>query len=110
MKFKLPHRISEANIQAELYKQAKEAGLNIYLEYKFERSIFDAVIYDGDHIQYIIEVKSYITLKKPKHDTKQIQKYEVFNIPVLLVTRMESVKDIISEILRGRADGSSADS
>ena len=107
MKFKQPSRIAEANIQAELYKQAKEAGLNNNHENKFQGSIFDVIIYDDDQIQCIIEVKSYKTSREPKLDTKQMKKYASFNVPLLIVTRMDDVKNIISDILRDRAVGSS---
>ena len=50
MEFKLPKRISEANIQAEFYKQCKENNINVYLEYKHEKCRFDAVIHNENEI------------------------------------------------------------
>lgn len=95
MKFQLPSRLSEANIQAEFYRQCKDAGINIYLEYKYQNCIFDAVIYNNDEIEHIIEFKSYKTTKKPKINTKQLKKYSSFGIHIILITRMESISFVV---------------
>ncbi len=99
MKFKLPKRISEANIQAEFYRQCKTNNINVYLEYKHEECRFDAVIYEYDKIVLIVEIKSYKRKRKPNYGTKQMQKYEKYNIPVLLIGRMEEINKTIQYIL-----------
>ena len=98
MKFKLPKRISEANIQAEFYSQCKSNNINVYHEYKYEECRFDAVIYEHDKIILIVEFKSYKRKRKPNYETKQIQKYKKYNIPILIVGRMEDVKRTVNYI------------
>ncbi|MCK4500327.1 hypothetical protein KAU11_07510 [Candidatus Babeliales bacterium] len=99
MKFILPKRLSEATIQAEFYSQAKEAGLNIYLEYKHENNRFDAVIYKDGIITHIIEFKSYKTNKAGKVNTKQINRYKAYGVPVILITRLDQIRGVISFLL-----------
>jgi len=104
--FKYPTaRISESNIQAEFYKQCKDAGLSVYLEYKVSTSRFDAVVYNEvtNRILYIVEIKSYKDSKRiPNIYTKQLTKYSKFNTPILLIGRKEKVKDAIKYILNNK--------
>ncbi len=92
MRFILPPRLSEANIQAEFYRQCKDIGLDVYLEYKHEGSRFD-------EIKFIIEIKSYKTQRAPKRNTKQIKRYESYKVPVLMITRMEMIPVAIDYII-----------
>ena len=93
-------RIPEANIQAEFYRQCKNNGINVCLEYRFSGCRFDAVVYDQNKfIHFIVEVKSYTDPnKKPNWNTKQIKKYKQFRTPVLLIVRMEGIKEAIEHI------------
>lgn len=98
MKFKPNSRLSEANIQAEIYHQCKMYHIKCYLEYKHEHSRFDVVIVWKDEIVCIIECKSYKTDKSGKTNTKQHAKYSQYSLPVFLVTRLEQVPQLISDI------------
>ena len=99
MKYIEPARLPEANIQAEFYRQCKYNGINICLEYKHYKSRFDAIVYnDNKKIIFIIEIKSYKTNKSPKTKTKQMKKYESYGVPVILITRLEQIEDVIDKI------------
>lgn len=103
MKFINSRRISEANIQAEIYHQCKLNSINCYLEYKVPgnkpRSRLDIVILDNDdNITLIIEVKSYIVDKLPNLNTRQIRKYLKYGIPIVVIGRMENIYNLIKGI------------
>jgi len=108
MKVDLTKKIPEANIQAEFYKQCKDAGINIILEYatkyydpsfygqksgRRKKCRFDCLIYDDDRNAIcIVEIKSRLYGSSPKMlKTKQIKRYESFGIPVLLIANMNEV-------------------
>ena len=98
MKFTKPNRIAEANIQAEFYHQCQLNGIECYLEYKHEHSRFDAVIIMNEEIRFIVEFKSYKTDKKGKTNTKQLDKYRQYEIPLFLITRMNQIDEAIKFI------------
>jgi hypothetical protein len=101
MKLEIKGRISEANIQAEFYRRCKDNNLHCYLEYKHEKSRFDAVMYYRETLEIyaIIEVKSYAEKKAPNLDTKQLKKYNQYNIPVYVIGRMEAIDEVIEDLL-----------
>jgi DNA-binding MurR/RpiR family transcriptional regulator len=98
MKFENPERITEANIQAEFYHQCRLKGVECYLEYKHEQSRFDAIIIKNNDVVLIVEFKSYKTDKKGKTKTKQLDKYRQYGIPVLLITRMNQIEQVIASL------------
>lgn len=105
-------RISEANIQAEFYKQCKDSGLSVYLEYKLGKSRFDAVIYNEttNRILYIIEIKSYKDINRvPNIHSKQLFKYSQYDVPIILIGRKEKVKDAIKYILDNKSPEESSE-
>jgi hypothetical protein len=87
-------RISEANIQAEFYRQCMDHGLHCYLEFPQGNCRFDAVVYtkpDKD-IHFIIEIKSYKSKTHEAHlYTEQTNKYRQFGIPVLVIVRRSEI-------------------
>lgn len=106
MEFK-PKKTSEANIQAEFYKQCVEAGLQCFLEYKQRGQAgqrgcrFDAVIHKEGQIIAIIEVKN--PMRPSKYDwskTNQYKRYHSYGIPVFLIKGMADIPGTIAK-LRG---------
>lgn len=103
MKIVWKNRLPEANIQAEFYMRCKLAGIPILLEYKVKGARFDAVILDNDTITHIIEFKSMTPsgiarrLASPKK-LKQIEKYERFGLPVILVVNLDGIDEAIVKI------------
>lgn len=102
MKLEIKGRIAEANIQAEFYRKCVENNLCCYLEYKFEKSRFDAVLYHKNTLEIyaIIEIKSYALNKNPNLNTKQLFKYRQYNIPVYVIGRLEAIDSVINKILQ----------
>lgn len=101
MKLKIGKRISEANIQAEFYRKCLENKLNCYLEYKYDKCRFDAVLYHkyNKDIYAIVEIKSYIKKQSPNLNTKQLEKYSQYNIPIYVIGRIEDIDSTIEKIL-----------
>lgn len=97
--FKIPTRISEANIQAEFYHQCKLATVKCYLEYTLDNCRFDAIIYnESNEIVFIVEFKSYKTFKPEITSTKQIEKYKKHGIQIIMISRIEHVFDVVKKI------------
>lgn len=90
-------RISSAIIQAEFYARCREEKIICYLEFKENNSRFDALIFDDFlNKKFIIEFKSYRDAsKKPITNTKQINKYKKFDLPIILITRIEQIDEAI---------------
>lgn len=100
MKFISRNRIHESNIQAEFYHRCKLRGLNVYLEYRYERCRFDAVmINDNNDIYAIIEFKSRKRPIKGEYKTKQMEKYSKYNIPILLCVNLENIDKTINDCI-----------
>ena len=94
-------KITEANIQAEFYHQCRLLKIPCYLEFKFGNSRFDAVIYRPKtyEILIIIEVKNYIKPKK-EYNTLQFYKYKKYNLPIIVINNVDSIKESILQVLR----------
>ena len=100
MYFRIKKRISEVNIQAEFYHRCKMLGINVYLGYRHENCIFDAVIFnESNEIVVIVEFKSYIDELKENYDTKQIRKYKRYNIPVYICGHMNRIDETIDKVM-----------
>lgn len=102
MKFNLTsQRISEANIQAEVYHRLRLAGIICYLEYKHQNCRFDMVIIKGDVIVLIVEFKSRIRhIGRINTKGKQYQKYTAFDVPVIYCTNKSEIDDTVRVIKR----------
>lgn len=98
MKFIIPKRLPEANIQAEFYHRCRLLGLRLCLEYRYEHCRFDAVMLDrNDNIYAIIEFKSRIKPIKGEYKTKQIDKYSKYGIPIIVCLDYNSIDLAISK-------------
>jgi len=98
-----PKKVSEAEIQAELWYKLREAGIDARLEVKGERSRLDIVIFRNKEARAIIECKSWSVryVKNQgyqKHkNTKQLTKYrETFKVPVFVCGCLASIKPAIT--------------
>lgn len=97
--YKRPAKITEANIQAEFYHQCKLNGINCYLEFTHGKCRFDAIIYNNEGVvRFIVEFKSYKTNRPEIIDTGQIKRYSSYNIPVIMITRMQHIENVISKL------------
>ena len=96
-----PKKVSEFEVQAQLYQELIIRGFCVRGEVKHEKSRFDLVIYNKDEEAIcIIEVKNYKRNKKPNVKTKQIRKYLQYDLPVLVCVHSEQVKMTIAMIKR----------
>jgi hypothetical protein len=98
MKFNPNNRLPEANIQAEFYHQCKLNNIKCYLHYKIDHSVFDAIIIKDNTIIKIIEFKSYVTNRDGKINTKQLKKYSQYGIPIVLITRLWQIQNVIDSL------------
>lgn len=99
--FNQPRRISEANIQAELYRQLKMRQIDSYLEYRV-RGVgrLDIVVIDRGYIACIVECKSYSkSSKEANYATKQIAKYKALGVPVIILKRLEDMQKTVDVII-----------
>lgn len=86
-------RVSEATIQAEFYHRCRESKIRCYLEYKYERSRFDAVLYDENkNIYAIVEFKSRTKECGINKDGRQYKKYSQYKIPIIYVMNIKAVE------------------
>lgn len=109
MQYKKPKHPTEANVQAELYRQCCITKLRCTLEYthsyyceekqKKRRCRFDAIIHDNDKIYCIIECKRPFRRRRSERKTKQIERYEQFGVPVLVLREFRDVRDIIDHAI-----------
>ena len=99
-------RISEANIQAEIYHRLKVCGIPCYLEYKVDKCRFDIVILkeheEVTEIIAIVEVKSKLgdNINKINYNGRQFKKYSSYGLPLLYCTNMSCVYKTVGKILR----------
>lgn len=93
MKFNVPRKLPEANVQAEFYHRCRNfhrcrnLGLRLCLEYRLDNCRFDAVMINSrDEIYAIVEFKSWIRDKDVmNYDSKQLQKYRAYGVPVVFL-------------------------
>lgn len=97
-----PRKISSANIQAEFYRRALANGWECYLEHRHQGCRFDAIIVKDGLVRFIIEAKKpRLRPRKVPKKLKQIERYEEFGVPVLLVATMSDLEAAISFIQEG---------
>lgn len=102
------HRIPEANIQAEFYRRCWAKGVKVLLEITYERSRFDAVVFNGDDAIAIVEVKNYSTKRisqgyksgvyTPKN-TRQFSKYKEYGVPVVVIPGPDFINDAVEKVV-----------
>jgi len=110
MEFKQPRKFPEANMQAELYRQLTNRGINCYLEYPLTKVGYgklraDCIILDKEekNILAVIEVKSFRNPKgKPSEKSDQRKRYKVFyedeGIPFFYVYNLGTIFKLIDWI------------
>ena len=99
-----PDKVSEREVQAELFVKLKCLGYNARCDVRGENSgrktKFDIVIFDiNNNAKFIIEIKSnnydksYVINKF--NTSKRKQKYDRFNIPTLCCANKKSISSLI---------------
>ena len=87
----------EANVHAELYRQLKNGGVEVYSEYSIGRLRCDLVVVKDNKIKAAIEVKK----KKRKvlyKGSRQFINYMNLNLPVIYCLGEENIKKTIETI------------
>jgi len=101
-------RVSEANIQAELYLLCRNNGISILLEVTFESCRFDALIFHENKAVAIVEIKSYGRARMKKdpinggffHGNKrQKVKYLKHGLPLFVIPSKERIFPVFEEIV-----------
>ena len=111
-------RVSEANVQAELYRRLKMQNIECELEYKIRRpgergARLDCVIIQGNMIPLIIEVKNHIDPEKTRrewHQKKQYTRYSRYGVPVLICAAMCHIDAIVDHVIKVLNSGPSSPS
>jgi len=95
------NKISEANIQAELYHELRLLNIPAYLQYRIDDCVFDMIILDKkkENIIAIVEVKSWSKNGKPKINGKQYEKYIAYGLPLIYCGGFEYIPTTISAII-----------
>lgn len=98
-------RISEANIQAEVYHRLKLLEIYCELEYVIDDCRFDIIITDKlkEKILLIIECKNYEHTISINMVGNQIKKYSRFGIPIMAIvneTKIEPAIEIIKDVMQ----------
>jgi dephospho-CoA kinase len=98
--FNIPNRITEANIQAEIYRRLYIENIPCYLEYKHEHSKFDIVILNQSKttIIAIIEIKSKIKNINIISCKKQFDKYSRYGLPLIYCNNCSQINNTIESI------------
>jgi hypothetical protein len=114
-----PDKISEREVEAELFMKLKCLGYNIRYGLRGSvggrRTKFDMVIFNKDNQpKFLVEVKSsnyceeYV--KNKFEDSKRKQKYDKFNIPTLCCANVKSIPSFVANLLKVfEPDGKSAE-
>jgi hypothetical protein len=92
-------RLPENNLTIKLAIELDKLGINFLADYKYERCRFDLVVYQGDTLLVIIEVKSktFRNINKIKQG-KQYYKYIQYGIPVIYCCHPTQIPTAVSEI------------
>ncbi|MCK5600442.1 type I restriction enzyme HsdR N-terminal domain-containing protein [Candidatus Pacearchaeota archaeon] len=93
-----PDRVSEFELQAQLYYELKKNRINARGEVKAKNSRLDLVIYNEHNKAIaIIEVKSRKKIVVKKY--RQVAKYkELFNLPIIICMHKEQINETIEKI------------
>lgn len=94
------NRISEFEIQAELYNELKQQGLNVRGEVKAKQSRLDIVVFNEQNKAVcIIEVKSQKKERATQRKYKRVQKYEdLFKLPVLTCLNRKQINETVNKV------------
>ena len=100
-----PSRHSEAEVQTELYNYLHSLGIDARLQVRATANgrdcKLDVVVFVDKIARVIVECKSWsrmysrVRFYQLAKNTKQIKKYEQFDVPVFICGRMESIPHVI---------------
>lgn len=95
-----PDRLSEFEIQSDVYQALKKKGFNVRGEVKAKSSRLDLVVFDkNDGARCIIEVKSRERVRKKPRKYRRVQKYEeLFNLPVIVCMNGSQIEQTVKEV------------
>lgn len=98
-----PSKVSEFEMQAELYFRLKRLGFDVRGEvtamYQGERSMFDLVVFVNNQGAVIIEVKnSRADALRYGKKTRQNRKYKAYDLPLVYYTTATPIESVIAEI------------
>jgi hypothetical protein len=95
-----PNRLSEFEIQSDIYQRIKQSGLEVKGEVKAKNSRLDLVVYDANNNAIcIIEVKSRARARTTEKKYKRVQKYEqLFNLPVIVCTHPSQIEQTVNKV------------
>ena len=93
-------RISEFEVQSDLYQQLKQLGFNVRGEVKAKFSRLHIVVFNNNNIaKCIIEVKSRKRERAAPRKYKRVQKYEeLFRLPVITCINRTQINDTINQV------------
>ena len=93
-------KISEFEVQSDLYQELKKLGFNVKGEVKAKYSRLDIVVFDNlNNARIIIEVKSRLRPRATIRKYKRVQKYEeLFNLPVLVCINHDQIDETIKKV------------
>ena len=87
-------RVTEAKVQAELYRLLVNLGYDVYPELKYNKMRIDLTVYRGDSLLCLIEVKNRKRSLK-LHKGKQYQKYAETGFPFFYCLNMGQVEETV---------------
>ena len=101
MKFNSEQR-HEHNVTAELYRQLKNIGADVYMSYRFTGGEFDLVMVRGGEIALAFEIKNH--KRAYQKAGAQVARYLQYGIPLVLVvgeTMIPNAVAVAEKVLRG---------
>jgi hypothetical protein len=95
-----PQRLSEFEVQSDIYQGLKKKGFNVRGEVKAKKSRLDIVVFDDNNTaRCIIEVKSRKRERKLTRKYKRVIKYEeLFNLPVIVCTNSSQIEQTLKRV------------
>ncbi len=115
MKYKKHDHIREVEIQNKLYNSCIEAGLTCELqyivnpnqqylpkEYRESTCVFDLIVIEAYEIIAIVEVKDSNCTPIVVEGSKQIEKYNQFNLPVFVLYSAHDIPYLVKKLLEVR--------
>lgn len=94
------NRISEFEIQSDLYQELKQQGFDVRGEVKAKQSRLDIVVFNEQKKAVcIVEVKSQKKERTTQRKYKRVAKYEeLFKLPVLTCLNRNQITEIVNEV------------
>lgn len=90
---------NEVYLQIEFYNECLRAGLESYLEYKYEDCRFDCIVVRNGQIIVVIEIKTKGQFRNKENEERQIQKYSQFNVPLFIIDKKTDILTVIKKII-----------